>query len=339
MLGYVENEELRTICVAYFAASFWYFHAFIVHLVFVSSDVNFGMSVNRSWPVADPSQITITMECESRISCGLSNTDFMRVVKMTVFGLNIILTTLALLVVVGSSYGIFFIQQQSDNTNYEHDASSDPHTFLIRSSSFLMVLLLVASVITLMVGLLGCCGVANDNQTSLYIHAGAISALILFEVSCLTVLSWSEQTAPRRAELSVLNLIRTSSGDRSVPDWAVVHAVQKEFNCCGVLGFTDYTSVNVSIPVSCCRVDYPALSALARCNFTSLSLQQLDQHPLLQRRGCSAPIRRRLRATALFVYAMSGIVVLVQVLAFSLSCFVAASLRKSPTDESFDRYD
>ncbi|XP_037074513.1 uncharacterized protein LOC119095764 [Pollicipes pollicipes] len=114
--------------------------------------------------ITDPSQIKVQLRA---LPCSMTHLDFLRLLKLTVFGLNIVFTTLGALVVSAAGFGVFLLQDGGVKLLSSPDA---------------------------------------DDPGAVIVAAAATLALL---------------------------------------------ALARRLRCCGVLGYTDYVSINASVPVSC----------------------------------------------------------------------------------------
>ena len=258
----------------------------------------------------------------------------LRALKLTAFGLDVLMTLLGALLTAGGGYLAFLLRDAGAGRAPFADA--DPAAVLAHAAITIIILVITIGALLVIVGLLGCCGLARGSRSMLLFQSCVLGMLLLLQIATLAVTIWSERSAPQRAEQAALELIRRRGGvDESRlaevdsrPAWKAVHCAQRRLGCCGVLGYSDYVSINASIPLSCCRDDALSASTPSRCNFSNLTTPQLEAHPLLWRRGCGALIRRRLRLLAVLIYTLSGLSLACLMSALSVGCYVALNARK-----------
>ena len=299
--------------------------------------------VSPSASTAGPSQISLDFQRTSTDT--MASAAVLRALKLATFGLNMLLILLGVMLTAGGGYCVFLLRGASAGRE-PASAATDPAAVLMTDAFTITIMLLTTGALLVVVGLLGCCGVTRSSRPLLLGQASAMGVLLLLQVATLAVIIWAERFAPRRAELAALELIRrrgnsiansgsddgagdSDSDSDSDPAWRAVHAVQRCLHCCGVLGYGDYVSVNATIPLSCCRDENPSAETPTRCDFSALTISQLRDHPLLQRRGCGTLIRRRLHLLAALAYVLGGLTLAAQMAALPVGCYVALTMREA----------
>lgn len=112
-------------------------------------------------------------------------------------------------------------------------------------------LIIAAGVITMIVGVLGCCGAINENINMLTIYFILMALILLLELAgtiYFLCVGFQYTSLDEYAKRSMYRMVNNYNNDDV--RW-VMDLLQTNLKCCGAMSFRDYDNVNLQAPDSC----------------------------------------------------------------------------------------
>merc|ERR1712241_957914 len=128
------------------------------------------------------------------------------------------------------------------------------------------IILIIASSIIVITSFLGCCGAIKENRYLLYLYC--FTLLVMFFVVAVGATIAAVQNVDVIKEPLEKSMTKYNPNSSNASNLDITRAwddVQREFSCCGVNNFTDWTAINGTIfpilqsdeskkvPASCCK--------------------------------------------------------------------------------------
>ncbi|UJR36184.1 hypothetical protein I4U23_028918 [Adineta vaga] len=176
----------------------------------------------------------------ARLSCGIE------VISVILFALNI------LFLVFGCSllgFGIYL------KVSKKFDVALSPNisTQIIGGEAIEVVgiILIIMGVFTVLLSAFGCLGALFRNRIFLYIYGIILSLLMICELAAFITMM-STRVRIRDSYQSGLWNVFSNAYTKNRPNLIeAIEELEREFQCCGVIDFKDYTKVNHTLPLAC----------------------------------------------------------------------------------------
>lgn len=232
---------------------------------------------------------------------GCCNKFALFVINFIVFGIGVAVVVLASLVISkDSTYGA-----------------------LLQSGIFsLPIIILIAGLIILLIGFLGCCGALKENSCMLQTYAGIVLVLLIAEIILGILILVYTNKAEEIVTQGMTDIFNNyGNGDKSLQ--ASLDHAQHDLQCCGVHNYTDWkdykydeTNPN-SVADGCCKDMTPD------CGLGVLSKSTEEIEKLIFERGCYGAIKDDLQSVTIGLGVACIILALVQLLSISCACGIA----------------
>lgn len=193
---------------------------------------------------------------------------------------------------------------------------------LVSGTFTLPTIILVAGLIILLLGFLGCCGALKENSCMLQTYAGIVLLLLIAEVVLgILILVYRAEAENFITE----NMDKTFDKYNSTGDAALtksLDALQNSLECCGVNGYQDWKNYTFGretgdVAMGCC------IKMTDSCN-EGMALLPLDQvEDKIYTKGCYDRIKEDLQGITVALGVTTIILGLVQLLSISCACGLA----------------
>ncbi|XP_066951441.1 CD63 antigen-like [Macrobrachium rosenbergii] len=230
--------------------------------------------------------------------------------KFTLFVTNFIVFGVGVAVVALASIVI-----SKDNT----------YGVLLSEGTFaLPIIILIAGLIILLIGFLGCCGAAQESRCMLYTYAVIVLILLLAEI----VLGIVMLVYSNKAEDLIIEGMDDVFNDYGKDDKSLTKAIdraQHDLQCCGVHNYTDWENFyygqqhNNSVADGCCK------NMTKGCGLDVLV--DPDIASTIYTQGCFYAIKEDAKDATIGLGVACLILALVQAFSISFACSLAKEAR------------
>ncbi|XP_022219257.2 CD63 antigen [Drosophila obscura] len=229
-------------------------------------------------------------------------------VKYTLFGFNLIfLITGIILIAVGAGVGAVY-------TGYE--------LFLAGKFFSIPTFLIVIGAFIIVITFFGCWGALKENYCLVLSFSIMLAIIFILELSA----GISGYVLRTDAASLIKTSLTASLGDYNTlnqsPTTALWDDVQRDFNCCGVTDFNDWSKTfpNGSLPISCCTIPVGAAGTFSCLNnFTSV-----DQR---HNSGCLDGFSSYIASHAVSLGAAGVVIAVLQFFGVIFACYVAREIK------------
>lgn len=230
---------------------------------------------------------------------GCCNKFALFVINFVVFGVGVAVVVLASLVISkNSTYGV-----------------------MLQDGTFsLPIIVLIAGLIILLIGFLGCCGALKENSCLLQTYAGIVLVLLIAEV-ILAILIFVYTNQAKDTVRTGMDGIFDNYGGKDQSLTASLDHAQQDLHCCGVRNYTDWENYQYgqlhpnSVADGCCR------EFTKDCGLNVLSFGDIQDKIYTQ--GCFRAIENDIEGLAIWLGVICIILALVQLLSISCACGIA----------------
>lgn len=184
----------------------------------------------------------------------------------------------------------------------------------------LPIIVLIAGLIILLIGFLGCCGALKENSCLLKMYAAIVLVLLIGELVLGILILVFTNTAEEKVMDGMDKILRKYGGDDASLTKSL-DAAQHELKCCGVNNYTDWENYPYgeahadSVADGCCieRVENCGISVLEKPDFEDLIYTD----------GCFQAIKDDVKNAAIGLGVAVIILAVVQLLSISCACGLA----------------
>merc|ERR1712156_797739 len=181
------------------------------------------------------------------------------------------------------------------------------------------IILIVASSIIVITAFLGCCGAIKENRYLLYLYY--FTLLIMFFMVAVGATIAAVQNVDELKEPLSRSMTKYDPNSSNSTNLDITRAwddVQREFSCCGVNNFTDWTSINGTIfptekgekvPASCCK---------GMANTTDCKLHPNDKPYVSNMNGCFTVFKNSLEKSKNTIEIVTGTIIAVMFFTLNL---------------------
>ncbi|XP_068148868.1 CD63 antigen [Drosophila tropicalis] len=229
-------------------------------------------------------------------------------VRYTLFGFNLIfLITGIILIAVGAGVGSVY-------TGYELFLAgkffSIP-TFLIVIGSFIIV-----------ITFFGCWGALKENYCLVLSFSVMLAIIFILELAAGISGYVLRNDAENLIKTSLTNSLSEYNELNQNPTTKLWDDVQRNFDCCGVTNFSDWSNLfdNTSLPLSCCNVPVGAIGTFSCLNTTE---SIIDRHS----DGCLTGFSNYIAAHAVSLGAAGVVIAVLQFFGVIFACWVAREIK------------
>lgn len=181
-------------------------------------------------------------------------------------------------------------------------------------------LLIAIGVISFLIAFFGCCGAVKENYCMTVTYSTLLVLICILELAAgiagFVLHNETEDYLEKQLKDS-MKLYNTSKHNATTQMW---DEIQKDFDCCGVKGPTDWKSMNNTdnkLPMSCCTQTIGAIG-IDRCDYESHNLRN---------DGCVNKFGQAIKDHA---YSIGGIGIgfgIVQVMGIIFACHLSRKIR------------
>ncbi|KAK4016739.1 tetraspanin-3 [Daphnia magna] len=225
--------------------------------------------------------------------------------KCIVFLINILITFVGIAVLALAALALI-------NSN-GLDPTKDDYTMLFK---ICVTVIVMGSLLTI-VGFIGCCGAAFENQCLLGTFVCLMIAALALDVAAAIVVDSHTTAIITESEGVVKSFFSDLAANKERAD-----LFQLSFKCCGVESYRDWTKAKLSIPVSCCK------SEDNNCNSAAPILGVLTS-PDLFAEGCVSVMKTRISTILENSPTVLAIVGIIEAFAMITSLGLCCHIRKA----------
>lgn len=184
------------------------------------------------------------------------------------------------------------------------------------------ITLIVASSILVVISFFGCCGALKENRILIFFYF--VTLLLMFFVVTVGATIAAVQNVDIIKEPLTKSLTKYDPESSNTDDLDITRAwddVQREFSCCGVNNFTDWTNVNGTIFPTVDHDQVPSSCCAGFDNITDCKQHPQTQDYLPNMNGCFTVFKTSLQDSKSVIEIVTGTImaVMVRLLHFPLS--------------------
>lgn len=185
----------------------------------------------------------------------------------------------------------------------------------------LPIIILIAGLLILLIGFLGCCGALKENSCMLKTYAAIVLILLIAEVVLgILILVYTNQAENVIKDGMGEIFEQYGNGDKALKE-SLDHA-QHDLKCCGVNNYTDWSDYPYGqrtggVADGCCKV----MSEGCGNGIFNKPLSEIDQ--LIHTQGCYHAIKDDIQGVAIGLGVVCIALALVQLLSISCACGIA----------------
>ncbi|KAK4290315.1 hypothetical protein Pmani_036771 [Petrolisthes manimaculis] len=186
----------------------------------------------------------------------------------------------------------------------------------------LPIIILIAGLIIVVIGFLGCCGAAQENSCMLRTYGLIVAVLLIAEVTLGILLL----VYPGKAEEYIKDGMTKAFVKYGGEDEALNESIdqfQHDLECCGVSNYTDWNSYDYGTPTgnvadSCCR------EVTEKCGTGQALLPAAVAGNTIYTKGCFDAVKEDLQGETIGLCVVLFIMAIVQVMAVTCACGLAS---------------
>ncbi|XP_068206825.1 tetraspanin-3-like [Palaemon carinicauda] len=231
---------------------------------------------------------------------GCCNKFSLFVVNFLVFGIGVAVVVLASLVI----------------------SKDEAYGSLLQQGVFsLPIIILIAGLLILIIGFLGCCGALKENSCMLKTYAGIVLLFLVAEIILgILILVYTNQAETIIKQGMTEIYEQYDNGDKALKE-SLDHA-QHDLKCCGVNNYTDWSSLPYgektgNVADGCCQVMSEG------CGVGVLNQPQSVIEDTIYTEGCYMAIKDDIQGVAIGLGVVCIALALLQLLSISCACGIA----------------
>ncbi|XP_076066835.1 CD63 antigen-like [Oratosquilla oratoria] len=187
------------------------------------------------------------------------------------------------------------------------------------------VVILIAGICVLLIGFFGCCGALKESPCLLQTYAVIVVVLLLMEIVGAIMLLVNFGAVKDGVKKEMTKAVDNYSGTGNDTDKAI-DGFQKEFKCCGVSNYTDWThtvfSQKEDVPDSCCR------QVATDCGKGVLLLSPKEIEEKIHEDGCFENFIEGIASINTGLGIAAIILAIVQIVCISCACTMAKKAKR-----------
>ncbi|KAK3858955.1 hypothetical protein Pcinc_034886 [Petrolisthes cinctipes] len=185
----------------------------------------------------------------------------------------------------------------------------------------LPIIILIAGLIIVIIGFLGCCGAAQENSCMLRTYGFIVAVLLIAEVTLGILLLVYPDKAENYIKKGMTDVFMKYGGEDEALNESI-DQFQHDLECCGVSNYTDWNSYSYgtsgNVADSCCR------EVVENCGFGQALLPAAQAGNFIYTKGCFNAIKEDLQGETIGLCVVLFIMAIVQVMAVTCACGLAS---------------
>jgi len=191
----------------------------------------------------------------------------------------------------------------------------------------LPICVLIAGLLILLLGFLGCCGALKENSCMLKTYASIVLVLFIAEVVLgILILVYTDQ-----AEMYIKDGMThqfNQYGNNDTKLTTSLDLVQHDLECCGVNGYMDWKNYtyginnNNNVAMGCCKEESSG------CNLGMADKSEEEAMKTIYTEGCYSAVKSDLKGVTIGLGIATVILALVQLLSISCACGLAKNSKR-----------
>jgi len=185
----------------------------------------------------------------------------------------------------------------------------------------LPIIILIAGLVIVIIGFLGCCGALKESACMLRTYAFIVGLMLLAEITLGILLL----VYPSEAEDAIKKGMTKEFKKYETNDEALtktIDALQHDLKCCGVNNYTDWLDIDWgkgnNVADSCCKNE----TAGCGIDMATATLEQANQY--IHTQGCFYALKEDLKSETIALGVVLFLMAIVQVLSVSCACGLAS---------------
>lgn len=201
-------------------------------------------------------------------------------------------------------------------------AKDNTYGILLSEGTFsLPIIILIAGLVILLIGFLGCCGALKENSCMLQTYAVIVLLLLIAEI-ILGILILVYTNKAETIIMDGMDKVFNKYGGADASLTKSIDAAQHDLECCGVRNYTDWSNYTYatnnpnSVGDGCCRDEITK-----DCGKGVLGQPNIEDK--IYTRGCYSAIKEDVEGLAIGLGVICIILAIVQLMAVSCACGIA----------------
>jgi len=197
---------------------------------------------------------------------------------------------------------------------------SEYELFLVSKFFTIPTFLIVIGCFIIIISFFGCWGALKENYCLILIFSVLLGIIFVFELSAGISGYVLRADASKLINETLTQSIQEYKPNTSTDMTMLWDFVQREFTCCGVSDFNDWTNVfNQSLPLSCCEIPSGVIGSFACTPYIE------DTNRFSQ--GCLTEFSEYIESHAVTLGAAGIVFAVIQLFAVLFSCYIAREIK------------
>jgi len=185
----------------------------------------------------------------------------------------------------------------------------------------LPIIILIAGLIIVIIGFLGCCGALKESSCMLRTYAFIVGVMLIAEITLgILLLVYPTQAEDILKDAMTKNFKTYNTSNEA--NTRSIDGIQHDLECCGVNNYTDWRDYDWSkgenVADSCCRIE-----SLGCGNKMALATEE-DAEKKIYTQGCFYAIKEDLKDETIALGVILFLMAVVQVMSVSCACGLAS---------------
>lgn len=185
----------------------------------------------------------------------------------------------------------------------------------------LPIIILIAGLIIVIIGFLGCCGAMKESACMLRMYAVIVGLMLIAEVTLGILLLVYPSQAENAIIKGMTNLFEDYGGEDASLTKSI-DSIQHDLHCCGVNNYTDWVdyqwSGGVNVTDSCC------IEEKLDCGMNMAYVSEVVAVKTIYTQGCYYGMKEDLKDETIGLGVVLFLMAIVQVLSITCACGLAS---------------